>query len=268
VALLETQRVDLVLMDIQMPVLDGYAATRQVRERESRLRLPRVPIVALTANAFDEDAAQSMAAGMDAHLAKPYSREQLRDLLQALVVGLGRKPLRPAGRRAPRRTSTAWGPAGLRLHQQQALEDQRVHGLEGQVGDGGELDRGAAGHQQHRFGAGAHCSRRYWRSMAPAIAWAPPLISASLVLVGKSTTSPVGTFRPAVPISSARSMSAEAGQDQAAEEAAVGVERVHRDRGADHHHQRRPRRRRWPARANGRPASATQRSAPRRLGWS
>ncbi len=75
-------RVDLVLMDIQMPVLDGYSATRQLRERESRLRLPRVPIVALTANAFDEDAAQSMAAGMDAHLAKPYSRAQLFELLQ------------------------------------------------------------------------------------------------------------------------------------------------------------------------------------------
>jgi signal transduction histidine kinase/CheY-like chemotaxis protein len=81
-AVLEQQHVDLVLMDIQMPVLDGYAAARQVREREARLRLPRVPIVALTANAFDEDAAQSMAAGMDAHLAKPYSRLQLRDLLQ------------------------------------------------------------------------------------------------------------------------------------------------------------------------------------------
>jgi signal transduction histidine kinase/BarA-like signal transduction histidine kinase len=81
-SLLENQRVDLVLMDIQMPVLDGYAATRRLRERETRLRLPRVPIVALTANAFDEDAAQSMAAGMDAHLAKPYSRLQLRELLQ------------------------------------------------------------------------------------------------------------------------------------------------------------------------------------------
>ncbi len=80
--LLERQRVDLVLMDIQMPVLDGYAATRRLREREAKLRLPRVPIVALTANAFDEDAQQSMAAGMDAHLAKPYSRQQLRELLQ------------------------------------------------------------------------------------------------------------------------------------------------------------------------------------------
>ena len=80
--LLEQQRVDLVLMDIQMPVLDGYAATRRARERETRLRLPRVPIVALTANAFDEDAVQAIAAGMDAHLAKPYSREQLRELVR------------------------------------------------------------------------------------------------------------------------------------------------------------------------------------------
>jgi CheY-like chemotaxis protein len=83
---LEKQRVDLVLMDIQMPVLDGYAATRQAREREAKLRLPRVPIVALTANAFDEDAAQATAAGMDAHLAKPYSREQLRELVQRFLL--------------------------------------------------------------------------------------------------------------------------------------------------------------------------------------
>jgi two-component system, sensor histidine kinase len=82
VTMLESQRVDLVLMDIQMPVLDGYAATRQARARETKLRLPRVPIVALTANAFDEDAAQSLAAGMDGHLAKPYSRAQLGELLK------------------------------------------------------------------------------------------------------------------------------------------------------------------------------------------
>ena len=80
--LLEHQKVDLVLMDIQMPVLDGYAAARQARTREQRLVLPRVPIVALTANAFEEDAAQAMAAGMDGHLAKPYSRAQLGELLR------------------------------------------------------------------------------------------------------------------------------------------------------------------------------------------
>ena len=82
VSLLERQHVDMVLMDIQMPVMDGYAATRLARDRELRLRLPRVPIAALTANAFDEDAAQALAAGMDAHLAKPYSRSQLRELLE------------------------------------------------------------------------------------------------------------------------------------------------------------------------------------------
>jgi signal transduction histidine kinase/CheY-like chemotaxis protein len=82
VALLEHHHVDMVLMDIQMPVMDGYAATRLVRDREQRLRLPRVPIAALTANAFEEDAAQALAAGMDAHLAKPYSRSQLRKLLE------------------------------------------------------------------------------------------------------------------------------------------------------------------------------------------
>ena len=81
-SMLEQQRVDLVLMDIQMPVLDGYDATRQARAREAKLRLPRIPIVALTANAFDEDAAQALAAGMDAHLAKPYSRGQLRELVK------------------------------------------------------------------------------------------------------------------------------------------------------------------------------------------
>jgi CheY-like chemotaxis protein len=73
--------VDLVLMDCQMPVMDGYEATRRIRERELRLGLPRTPIVALTANAFDENVAQALAAGMDAHLAKPYTRNQLREVL-------------------------------------------------------------------------------------------------------------------------------------------------------------------------------------------
>jgi len=74
-------RVDLVLMDCQMPVMDGYSATRRIREREIQQRLPRLPIVALTANAFDDDARQAEEAGMDAHLSKPYTREQLRAML-------------------------------------------------------------------------------------------------------------------------------------------------------------------------------------------
>ena len=73
--------VDVVLMDCQMPVMDGYTATRHIRERETLGGLPHVPIVALTANAYAEDAARAIAVGMDAHLAKPYTRDRLRDLL-------------------------------------------------------------------------------------------------------------------------------------------------------------------------------------------
>ena len=79
--ILSRHPVDLVLMDIQMPVMDGYAATAHIRERERRQGLPRVPIVALTADAFEDDAQRAMTSGMDAHMAKPYTRAQLRDLI-------------------------------------------------------------------------------------------------------------------------------------------------------------------------------------------
>jgi signal transduction histidine kinase/CheY-like chemotaxis protein len=81
--LLQRRAVDLVLMDCQMPVMDGYTATQLIRKRELSQRLPRTPIVALTANAYEEDAAQALAAGMDGHLAKPYTRDQLREMLRA-----------------------------------------------------------------------------------------------------------------------------------------------------------------------------------------
>ena len=82
-AQLESHSVDVVLMDCQMPVMDGYAATQEIRKRESRLGLPRLPVLALTADAFEEDAVRSREAGMDAHLAKPYTRDQLQELLKA-----------------------------------------------------------------------------------------------------------------------------------------------------------------------------------------
>ena len=80
-ALMERVSVDLVLMDCLMPVMDGYQTTTEIRSREAHAGSPRVPIIALTANAFDDDAARSKAVGMDAHLAKPYTRQQLRELL-------------------------------------------------------------------------------------------------------------------------------------------------------------------------------------------
>jgi two-component system, sensor histidine kinase len=80
-AMLDEQKVDLVLMDCQMPIMDGYAAARAIRDKEARGALVRLPIVALTADAFDDDAARSREAGMDAHLPKPYTRDQLRAIL-------------------------------------------------------------------------------------------------------------------------------------------------------------------------------------------
>ena len=73
---------DIVLMDCQMPVMDGYEATREIRKWE-RAQSPtqRIPIVALTANALVGDADTCRAAGMDDHLAKPYSRKQLIALM-------------------------------------------------------------------------------------------------------------------------------------------------------------------------------------------
>ena len=82
-SMLQARPVDLVLMDCQMPVMDGYAATRAIRDREAKSGGSRLPIVALTANAFDDDAARSRDAGMDAHLPKPYTRDQLRTVLNA-----------------------------------------------------------------------------------------------------------------------------------------------------------------------------------------
>lgn len=86
----------LVLMDCHMPVMDGYEATHRIREAERRNGRPRMPIVALTANAFTNDVDRCLAAGMDAHLAKPYSTKQLRAALarwlQGTHAGLGPMP--------------------------------------------------------------------------------------------------------------------------------------------------------------------------------
>ena len=71
------EAIDLVLMDVQMPVLDGNEATRQIREFERARGRPRLPVIALTANAYDEDRKASEAAGMDDFLSKPVSHEQL-----------------------------------------------------------------------------------------------------------------------------------------------------------------------------------------------
>ncbi|MDR2782992.1 MAG: response regulator, partial [Treponema sp.] len=66
----EEGRYDIVFMDIQMPVMDGYEATRAIRELD-RADVKRIPIIAMTANAYREDVEQALQAGMNGHLAKP-----------------------------------------------------------------------------------------------------------------------------------------------------------------------------------------------------
>ena len=72
---------DLVLMDCQMPVLDGYGATVEIRQWETQEAQSRLPIVALTANALEGDREHCLEVGMDDYLAKPFTRDELDQLL-------------------------------------------------------------------------------------------------------------------------------------------------------------------------------------------
>ena len=74
---------DMVLMDIQMPNLNGYDATRQIRDLNTPLS--RIPIIAMTANAFEEDRKAALEAGMDEHLAKPVNPDQLSAMLAKFI---------------------------------------------------------------------------------------------------------------------------------------------------------------------------------------
>ncbi|MET1162870.1 MAG: ATP-binding protein [Pseudoxanthomonas sp.] len=90
-----TGRYNLVLMDCQMPVLDGYSATREWRDREVlQSSATRLPIVAMTANAMAGDRQRCLDAGMDDYLSKPVSREQLENCLQRWLPGRARFALR------------------------------------------------------------------------------------------------------------------------------------------------------------------------------
>lgn len=73
----QSGRYDLVLMDVQMPVMDGYTATTEIRKMESDKGLNRTPILALTAHAMKEDEIKSMEAGCDGHLTKPIKKTTL-----------------------------------------------------------------------------------------------------------------------------------------------------------------------------------------------
>lgn len=75
---------DVILIDIQMPVMDGYTATRKIRSLENKA-IAKIPIIAVSANAFDEDRQTSLEAGMNGHLAKPIVVDELLEVLGGIL---------------------------------------------------------------------------------------------------------------------------------------------------------------------------------------
>jgi signal transduction histidine kinase/BarA-like signal transduction histidine kinase len=75
---------DVILMDIQMPVMDGYTATRKIRSLENKA-IAKIPIITVSANAFDEDRQTSLEAGMNGHLVKPIVVDELLEVLGGIL---------------------------------------------------------------------------------------------------------------------------------------------------------------------------------------
>jgi len=79
------RKYDIIFMDIQMPVMDGYDATKRIRDVEAETRSGRVPIIAMTANVFKEDVEKCLDAGMDSHLGKPLDFEEVIEKLKSFL---------------------------------------------------------------------------------------------------------------------------------------------------------------------------------------
>ena len=84
IELAESFRPDVAVMDIQMPEMDGYEAARAIRQLPDREKAC-IPIIAMTANAFEEDKKDAMAAGMNGHMAKPIQVDQLLSMLAEMI---------------------------------------------------------------------------------------------------------------------------------------------------------------------------------------
>ena len=81
---------DMILMDVQMPVMNGYEATKAIR-RSSHELAKKIPIIAMTANAFSEDIQHSLAAGMNAHVSKPVEMKVLEKTIRSIKSGGGHR---------------------------------------------------------------------------------------------------------------------------------------------------------------------------------
>jgi len=132
---LARESVDIVLMDCQMPELDGYQATGRLRELESRQGKPRMPVIALTANALVGDRERCVAAGMDDYLPKPFTRRELTTLLVEWVDSTGHATIK--GKDAAKATSSVTTMMGSRAGDP-ALDPAVLESLRSLSSDGGE----------------------------------------------------------------------------------------------------------------------------------
>ena len=80
----EPRYYNVVLMDVQMPIMNGYEATRKIRALDNK-EIANVPILAMTANAFDEDKQEALRSGMNGHLAKPFDINNLLETLDSII---------------------------------------------------------------------------------------------------------------------------------------------------------------------------------------
>ena len=85
VEVFQNNEFDLILMDGQMPVMDGLEATRAIREKEENSNIGRIPIIAVTANAMKGDREQFLAAGMDDYISKPIKGSMLEKVIERVM---------------------------------------------------------------------------------------------------------------------------------------------------------------------------------------
>ena len=133
-----------VLMDCEMPGLDGYGAAAEIRRQERARGRRRTPIVAVTASSFPADVDRAGAAGMDAHVVKPLRRDELEQVLDRILAATADHPPadpRPADPRAARPAPPARRPVGgdspIELDEAPVLDPALAAALAGPVPDRG-----------------------------------------------------------------------------------------------------------------------------------
>jgi len=101
--ILSQKNFDLILMDVQMPVMDGIRATKLIRKGEQSVRNPKIPIIAITANAMSQDRKICLEAGMNDYVSKPFKPENLKEKIDSL---LGKAAVKPTKKKTVKNRSS------------------------------------------------------------------------------------------------------------------------------------------------------------------